>query len=183
MAARFALAALAVLAAVPAHAGGLSGHADGTAQAQVVAPLTMTRQADLDFGSIFATTAAGTVAVSPDGSADYAGGAQSACLGGACAGPHPARFAVHGEPGRGYVIAVPATVVATGTMTDSGAAAPPLTVSALAARSASRPDAGPAGLLDAQGADSFDIGGTLMVPAGLPAARYRATIAVIVTYG
>ena len=37
-------------------------------------------------------------------------------------------------------------------------------------------------LIDATGAGSFEVGGTITLPADLPAARYRASFAVMVTY-
>jgi hypothetical protein len=157
--------------------------ANGASQAQVVAPLTVTRSSDLDFGSIFAASAAGTVTVTPAGLISYGGGAQSACIGGSCATAHAAAFSVQGEAGRTYNIAVPGQVSATGTVLNpSGAAPPPLVVGTITVRSDSRPDAGPGGRLDAQGQDHFQIGGTLYAPANLPSARYRATVPVVVTY-
>ncbi|MDE2404541.1 MAG: DUF4402 domain-containing protein [Sphingomonadales bacterium] len=179
-----AVAVAALAAAAPADGLAASGQATATgeARAEVAAPLVVTREADLDFGSIFAGSAAGAVTVSPGGVASYAGGVQPACAGG-CGGVGAARFAVQGEGGRSYAVAVPAGVTAQGTATEAGAAAPPLDVTGLTVRSDSRPGAGAAGRLDGSGRDEFSVGGTLQVPAGLPAARYRATVPVIVTYG
>lgn len=165
-----------------AAAAGLSASATGIARAEVTAPLVATREADLDFGAIFATTAAGTVVLAADGTAGYTGGVRPACVAGACRPLHPAAFAVAGEGGRAYLVTVPASIIATGTARD-GTSAPPLAVAGLTVRTASRPAAGPAGLLDATGRDRFQVGGTLHVPAGIPAASYRASIAVMVTYG
>jgi hypothetical protein len=176
------LVLLLAAASGPALAGGLSATAIGTAQADIVAPLVARREADLDFGAIFATSAPGTVMLGADGAAAYTGGAHSACAPGACGSLHPAAFAVSGEGGRAYFVTLPSAVTATGT-TPEGTAAPPLDVAALSVRTASRPSAGPAGQLDETGRDRFEVGGTLRVPAGVPAANYRATITVMVTYG
>ncbi|MDR3439990.1 DUF4402 domain-containing protein, partial [Telmatospirillum sp.] len=60
-----------------------------------------------------------------------------------------------------------------------GATAPPLVVNGLTLRTTSgtgQPR------LDASGADRFEVGGTITLPADLPAAHYRASFAVIVSY-
>ena len=77
-------------------------------------------------------------------------------------------------------IAAPASVVLSGE--PAGSAAPTLRVEAIGLRSASRPDAGPAGLLDLAGRDRFDLGGTLRLSGEIAPARYRVSIPVIVTY-
>lgn len=177
------IAGSALLQAMPAHAGGLTSTANGDAQAQVVAPLIVTRESDLEFGAVFAGGNAGTITVSPAGGTTFAGGAQPACVAEACFEARPAQFAVRGEAGRSYVVAVPLRITATGTITDgSGRAAMPLSVTAIEVRSASRPAEGPGGQLNLNGQDRFEVGGTLELPANLPSASYRATIPVIVTY-
>ncbi len=174
----------ALFLAVPAHADGLSSSAGGEAAAQVVAPLIVTRESDLEFGAVFAGASPGAVSVSSRGGTTYSGGAQPACVAGACHSASAARFTVSGEAGRTYIVSVPTRITATGTLADgSGAPAAPLSVNAIEASSASRRTEGPVGQLDAQGRDRFEVGGTLEVPAGLPSASYRATIPVIVTYG
>ncbi|MBU6267171.1 MAG: DUF4402 domain-containing protein [Sphingomonadales bacterium] len=177
------LALAGAVVAVPAGASGLAATAAGQARAEVVAPLVVTREADLDFGAVLAGNSAGTVTVSSAGVASYGGGVDAACAGGGCAAVHAARFAVQGEGGRSYTIAVPDAVTAQGTALQVGDSAPPLTVGGLSVRSDSRPGDGAVGQLDAAGRDGFGIGGTLQVPAGVPAARYRATVPVTVTYG
>lgn len=170
-----------MIAALVLFAAGLSASTTGEARAEVVAPMVVTREADLAFGAIFAGSAAGSVTVSAAGAVQYDGGAQPACA--TCEPVHPARFAVRGEAGRAYTIQVPAMVAARGTALHPGDSAPPLQVDGLGVRSDSRPAAGPAGQLDSRGQDGFQVGGTLQVPAGLPAAHYEATVPVMVTYG
>lgn len=172
-----------LLAASPAWAAGSSATGEGRAEAQVVSPLVVTRQSDLEFGAVFAGASAGTVTVSSRDGTSYDGGAQPACVNGACHSAHAAEFSVRGEAGRIYLITVPGEIVATGTTTDGAGSAQPLSVSGIIVTSASRPADGATGQLDPQGHDRFDVGGTLELPANLPAASYRATIPVIVTYG
>lgn len=173
-----------LLAAPPALADGLTATANGRAEAQLVQPLVVTRQADLAFGAVFASQAPGTVTVGTDGSLTFSGGAQPACIGGACLSTHPASFAVSGEPGRTYTVQLPASVVATGSVTGGGTGpAPPLQVDGLNAASVNGASGGTAWQLDGLGQDQFDIGGTLHLPAGLPSADYQATISVVVAYG
>jgi hypothetical protein len=84
-------------------------------------------------------------------------------------------------------VSAPGALVASGTVSGTGsglvASAPDLAIEMLTVRTESRPDSGPAGLLDGNGQDRFSIGGTLVVPAGTGAAHYQATLPVIVTYG
>lgn len=181
---RHPLALLAILAfPAAAQADGHSATANGAATAQIVAPLTVTRVSDLDFGTIFASAAPGVVTVSPEGSASYGGGVHPACAGADCASPHAAAFAVRGEPDRSYAIVVPARIVANGTSSDPGDETPPdIAVNDIALRTDSRPADGASGQLGRTGADRFTIGGTLEIPAGLRSSRYRATIAITINY-
>jgi len=153
----------------------------GLAAATVVRPLSVVATADMDFGTItHLPGTSGTVTVSPGASgATFSGGAGAGCAGSDCAAAHAARFAVSGEPERNYTIALPASVIATGSTADPGAVLPPLTVGNLTVRTAS---GSPAPRLDAAGADRFEVGGTITLPADLPPAHYRASFAVMVTY-
>lgn len=154
--------------------------AQGSAQAEVVSPLVVVSEADLAFGAVFAADRQGAVKIEAGGGISYEGGAQAACLPGACGAAHPARFRVKGEAGRAYVVSLPRLIVATGTTTDgSNRSAPPLSVVDLTIDFATQPGGG---LLDPSGQDRFEVGGTLRLPPGLPPAAYRATVPVIVTY-
>lgn len=169
------------LIALPAPALAEGATATGSATAEVIAPLVVTHEADLDFGTVFASPSPGSVTVSAAGGASYSGGTRPACIPGACASPHPARFGVSGEAGRSYLVMAPSALVADGDA--GGAAVPGLPVDGLSVRTASRPDAGPEGALDPSGEDRFELGGTLHLPADAPSAHYRATIPVMVVYG
>ena len=126
----------------------------------------------------------GSVTVAPgETGADYVGGAREACGSAArCPQPHFARFEVSGEPNRSYTISAPSSISVAGLPLGAGLA-PVLLVDAIQLRSASRPDAGSAGRLGADGRDRFDLGGTLRVPATTPPAHFRLSVEVIVTYG
>ena len=178
-------AGLALLAACPAAAA--SGHSatvQGAAEAAIVQPIVVTMLTNLDFGMLASSrTASGAVTVDGTSNVRYAGGTSPVCLGGGgCPGIHASRFAVRGEAGRSYVVSAPAVLIASGTLAGSAAAAPDLAIETLTVHTESRPDSGPAGLLDVNGQDHFSIGGTLVVPAGTSAAHYQATLSVVVTY-
>lgn len=166
------------------HAAGISAEAFGNAQAEIVRPLLVAQEEDLVFGAVFAGNAPGRVTVTASARTIYQGGVQAACVQGACSLPHPARFVVKGEPGRSYRVEVPDSVQAIGNAI-GGASAPAttLTVSGLLVDTSSTPGSGGNGWLDEAGQDRFTVGGTIQIPARLPAANYRANVPVIVTYG
>ena len=161
----------------PAWAGPIGATASGTAMATVVEPITVTREADLDFGTITVSPAAGgTVILAPlTAAASYGGGVTGVC-GQACAAPHPARFAVRGQPGRAYQVTLPARLA----IAVPGGSAP-VTVDSLVAFAPSSPQSG-RGILSAAGQDRFEVGGTLHLPAAAPEARYTTQVPVIVDY-
>jgi hypothetical protein len=165
--------------------------ATGAASATVISPVSVKQTADLDFGIIAANASGtGSVRLAPGGGvAIYRGSVRLSCIGATqCPAPHAARFEVNGEAGRSYVIAAPQRIAVPGKTAapasegDDHADAPVLWVEEFWFRSASRPDAGPAGRLDARGQDWFELGGTLLVPSALPPARYRVSVPVIVSY-
>jgi hypothetical protein len=175
-----ALAGALALAAAVVPAQARPSQAAGLASATVIRPLRVTATADMDFGTItHLPGTSGTVTVSPGvAGAVYAGGAGAACTGADCGSAHAAGFAVTGEPQRNYTVQLPASVIANGAASDPGQTAPSLVVGNLTLRTAS------SGVprLDGSGADSFEVGGTITLPADLPPARYRASFSVIVTY-
>lgn len=155
--------------------------AAGVATATVVRPLSVNASTDMDFGTItHLPGTSGTVTVTPGAAgAIFAGGAGAGCAGADCAAAHAAHFVVNGEPQRYYSVQLPSSVTATGTASGSGTVAPPLVVGNLTLRSNG---GGTQYRLDASGADGFEVGGTITLPADLPPARYRASFAVMVTY-
>lgn len=184
---RTSLVAALGLAWVSAPAAAAS--ATGAAAADVISPVAVRQIRDLDFGVLAANAdSAGSVRIAPGGSgAIYGGSAHAACASPTqCLSPHFAQFEVSGEANRAYTIAAPAQVSVAGEQIGDGLAprfAPPLLViDDIQIRSASRPDAGRAGLLDGSGRDSFDLGGTLWLPAATPPAHFRISVEIIVTY-
>nr|WP_246438476.1 DUF4402 domain-containing protein [Novosphingobium piscinae] len=171
---------MALLAAPAAAAPGAS--ASGSAAAQVVAPLAVAREADLDFGTVaIAASGPGTVAVAPlGGGTRYTGGASGVCAL-ACPAPHPARFAVEGEPLRSYRVVVPDSLTITATSGGSGGGAVPVRIDGLTIAAAST-RSGSGGELSPVGRDHFEVGGTLHLPAGAAEGHYTAQVPVIVTY-
>lgn len=175
------------LPACPAWAAsGNSSAATGMASATIVQPIAVTTTADLDFGTV-ASDSTGLVDILPSQAAAlYSGGAREACDSGACPATHAASFTVSGEAGRSYTITAPQSLsivpIPVASAAHIDAVPPALLVDAITVRSASRPDSGATGQLDAAGQDTFAIGGRLIVPADLPAARIVARITVIVAY-
>lgn len=168
-------------AAAFAQTTGASATAEGQSTAHVVRPLTVAAARDLDFGMVV-SSGAGSVSVEPgETEVRYGGGARKACVGAdPCPQAHPARFAVSGEAGRSYRIAIPESLNIAGRR--SGGETPGLLVVTMTARTASRPGAGAEGTLDEAGTDTFEVGGTLELPAPLPPAHYTVPVTVIVTY-
>ena len=153
--------------------------AAGSAQAEVVTPISAVPLSDLSFGSIVIGFAGqGSVEVAPDGSPPrYINTARSLCSGETDCIPHRAFFAVSGEPNWSYRVSLPRQVMAYGVRTGIG-----LPVVDLDVRSFNAPSAMGEGRLDTAGRDSFFVGGTLQVPAGTRPDVFRAELPVIVTY-
>ncbi len=154
-----------------------TGTATGSASASVIQPLAATALEDLSFGAITVGASGGTLRVPATGGSAVPGGSVRPLCGnaGQCQ-PHPARFAVNGEPGRTYSVTLPASLVALGQRHGTGLAVDDL---GLVSRNRGASDGGQ---LDAAGEDGFAVGGTLQVPAGTPADHYRAQFSVTVTY-
>lgn len=153
----------------------------GLSSAEVVQPLMATKVSDLQFGTVLSGDQEGSVVVGWDGQTRYRGGSQTPCLGAACAKPSPAVFTIHGAPGAGYSINLPASILATG-RSSVGAALPPLLTTDLIAKIKSGSGVGNFGQLDEQGYDTIQIGATLVLPAKTAAGTYSADILVAVSY-
>jgi Domain of unknown function (DUF4402) len=138
-----------------------------TAKAKILKPLTLTKAADLDFGTI----TMGAALTSSNVVVGRSGGAATAC--GAnltCSAPTAAVFNATGVALQQLNVTltnVPATLVNTVDSTKSVAFSvdPDATVS-----------------LDALGAGSFDIGGSITVLASTPDGQYNGTVDVTVSY-
>lgn len=153
-----------------------------TASAEVVAPIGIVKDSDMNFGKFAPTGTAGPVTLDTDGSVD--GGANVTVL--STSGAAVARFTVSGEPSATYAITYP-----TGVSVSDGAAT--ATTMALAFLSEVVADGGAAtggatttvatGTLDATGGkQDILLGGKLDVGANQKAATYTATFNIGVEY-
>lgn len=176
------MAGIAALFVMPhqATAGpGTEQTATGIAVAEIVAPLTVTAIADLDFGGLaLQSSNSGSIALDPaSGAASYSGVRQISCDGSPCS-PQPARFAIKGIAGRNYRVVLPDSAVAN-PIEGNGAG---LLVSAISSASANLPGSTDRGLLDPDGNDLLQVGGRLDVPAGTTPGHYVAQLHVVVSY-
>lgn len=158
------LAGAAALLAVTAAGAANAATADAGAGAKIIAPLEITRTADLYFGTIApSTTAADTVSVGADGSRQC--GPALTCL---TSDHTAAAFAVTGEADAFYTISLPSEI---NIVNGNG------TAMRVANFSGSKADGQ---LLN--GEDSFTVGGTLEVAARQEAGQYRGSFTVAVEY-
>ncbi|NSW93941.1 MAG: DUF4402 domain-containing protein [Bacteroidales bacterium] len=138
-----------------------------SASAVIIAPLTITVQTNLHFGTVMRSAAAGTVTVSPtDGSRSALGGVTLSAL-----APLHSRavFRVDGETGRTYSISLPATDVLISNGTDQ------MEVNTFTS------DPTPTGSIVA-GTSTLYVGATLNVDANQASGAYTGTFDVTVNY-
>lgn len=144
-----------------------------TASATVLAPIAISKSADLSFGS-FAPGTGGSVTVSTSGVRVAGNSVLSATDSSATA----ARFEVSGDPAASYDI----SIVASTTLADGAAHSMALvTCSDLTMANTTSGNVA-SGTLSATGTQSLFVGGTLKVDAAQLAGRYSGNIAVTVEY-
>jgi hypothetical protein len=138
------------------------------ATAVILAPLTVTKTVDLDFGSIASSTG-GNVIVATDNNRT-ASGAGVSLIGGT---PTAAAFDITGEPSRTITVVTPTLpVVLTGSVSGT------MNISAVS----SNPDvSGGTTILPVSGAVTLNLGATLVVGAAQPAGTYTNTTDFTVT--
>jgi Mat/Ecp fimbriae major subunit len=134
------------------------------ASAIILAPVQLTKTADLNFAVVLPGTSADTVAVSATGVRTC--GAALVCSGTVAA----AAFDIAGSGGYAYAITLPASITLS-----SGA-------NSMTVNSFTSSKTGNAGTLAAGGTDNFSVGATLNVGAGQAAGTYNGTFAVTVDY-
>lgn len=163
---------LAVLALAMGSTGSaIAAVANATSTGTVVAPIAITKVADLSFGNFTSSAAAGTVTISPNNARGVSGGVTAA--GGTSAA---ARFDVVGSGTSTYSISLTGTSVLT-----SGADTMAFTrVSDVSASAITSGDV-TTGTLTA-GAQSIFVGGVLTVAANQPAGVYGGTVIATVDY-
>jgi hypothetical protein len=182
--ARFKLRALnAALASAVALGGvgvGISADAvtltNGTANATVVTPIAINQTTPLSFGRFSTPGTAGsvTIAATVGGARTVSGGTVLVTTGGPTALGNSGVCAVNGEPNLIYTVsALTATAL---TRTGGGGVDMPLAI-------VTSPAAGSAtGLLDASGAQTLYVGGTLTVAGTQTPGTYTGTYSVTVEY-
>ena len=162
------LPALLVLGTVPMFAqavvGAPTASATASASARIYQPISIAKTADLNFGSMIATPAAGQVSLTPAGVRTATGGAVLA----SAVGVSAAAFAVAGEPNTSFSVALPASIqIASGVNS--------MTVDTFSTDAA-------AYLLDAAGAHPLSVGANLSLAANQPAGLYSGSFSVTVAY-
>lgn len=156
---KIALAAAALTALTVGSTAANAATATATAKAKILGQITVTKTADLDFGTVVVGATGGTVAVDSAGARTCA----TALL---CSGTSTAaRFTVSGTNGQVVTVASDSSVSLTSGSNNMSASLSPSVSSMTLA-----------------GSDSFNVGGTLTVPANQAAGNYSGTFAVTVNY-
>jgi hypothetical protein len=160
-----ALAAIAMLVPAGSAMAQNSANASATATATIITPITLNNTAALQFGNVVASTAAGTIVVSP-------AGVRSATLGATGISGLPisaAAFTVGGGADRTFTITLPAsTTITDGTNN--------MTVDTFTS------SLGASSTLNGSGTAPLTVGATLNVNASQPAGEYTGTFLVTVAY-
>jgi hypothetical protein len=136
--------------------------ANANASARVIAAITLSSPIGLNFGDVVAGASLGTVSVDFGGARTAGGGTTL----GSGTGVSAAVFNVSGFGGATYVIQLPSSPIALGTMTVDTFIG----------------SKGLASTLTAGGTDSFTVGATLHVAASQAPGSYSGTFPVTVTY-
>src|SRR5476649_507048 len=165
---RFALTTVAALTiASTVSAAQNTATTSASANARIIAPITIVKNVDLNFGDVIPSAAVGTVIVDPAGARTSAGGASL----GNSTGVAAASFTVGGAKSATYAITLPAAPI---TITNGAAN---MTVGTFT----SSPVA--SGTLDATtGTQTLTVGATLNVGANQATGSYTGTFNVTVTY-
>jgi len=167
---RLTLAALALAMGVAAGSAA-AAVATATSSSTVVTPITISKVADLAFGSFASSGTAGTVTVSPDGTRAVSGGVTAA--GGTVTA---ARFDVAGQGTLPYSIVLGGSAtLSDGTNTMAFTSISALTPSSITSGNVST------GALSG-GAQSIYVGGVLDVGVSQPAGAYSGTVSATVEY-
>jgi hypothetical protein len=152
------------LASAALAANSATAQAGGT----IVAPLTLTKSGDLEFGCIVASGTSGTVKVSTGGSRSVTGGA---ALVSESPDAHGAQFDVTGVPDANFSVTLPGTCTVT---RNSGSET--MTVGTF------RSSPSGTGSLEDDGTQSISVGAILAVGPGQVVGRYVGTFSVSINY-
>lgn len=160
-----AVAAFALITSSRAEAQFDDASDSANATATIVAPISISKTADLRFANVVAGATTGSVEVTPAGVRSATGGALLANnTGGGAAG-----FDVSGDPNATFAITLPSSIVISDGTND-------MTVDTFM----STPSA--AGTLSGAGAATVAVGATLQVEANQPQGSYTGTFNVMVAY-
>ncbi|HEY0141981.1 MAG TPA: DUF4402 domain-containing protein [Thermoanaerobaculia bacterium] len=164
---RIALTVVAVSLFATAAFAQTSATATANASARVLTPITITKLADLNFGSLVAGPLAGTVVVDPASARTATGGVSlvNSAFG-------AAQFNVTGEPLTAYTITLPNAIQITHTTNNA--------LSMVVNTFTSDPSG--TGTLSALGAQQLNVGATLNVGANQGSGLYTGTFNVTVAY-
>lgn len=168
------IAAVAIaVAATAVAAPALAQSATGSGSITVIRPLTVTKNADLKFGTVVRpSTGSGTVTVSAAGARSVSGGIVGLSSGDT---PQAAQFTVDGEGGQSVSITIPATFsIANGSDT--------LTVTTSNNLSGSAAAQTLSNALGSAGSLSFRVGGSVPVLSTSPTGLYSGTFTVSAAY-
>ena len=170
-AAAFAVLSSAVLAA-PAMAQSTAS-TTGTGSITVIRPLTITKNADLKFGTVVRpSTAAGSVVVSAAGARTVSGGVVALASGDT---PQAAQFTVDGEGGQSISVTIPATF----TMANGVDSLTVTTTNNLAGSAGAQTLSN---ALGSAGTMSFRVGGSVPVASTTNTGAYTGTFTVSAAY-
>jgi hypothetical protein len=166
------------IAAAAAFATGASAQTTANTSADVkatfIAPLTIAKTHDLDFGTWTTPSAGTTITIAPGGARSTAGNTTAVTVGSGAAGG-AAAFGVTGQDGYGFNVEV-----ASGTLTSG------YTLSAFKASGCGLSDAtvgsGVTATGTTSGTCSLAVGATLAVPSGATGAQSLGTITTTITY-
>ena len=136
----------------------------GDASARIIQPLSITKDADMNFGEILPSDAAGSVTLSTAGSVTASGGAT--IFDGSNA--QAASFDVRGEGNEAYSLTLPTTITLTDDLDNT------MTVSNFQSSATE--------VLNLNGREQFDVGASLSVGANQSAGLYAGSFTVSVDY-
>jgi hypothetical protein len=145
-----------------------------SADAQIVAPISISETASLNFGTMSSSGTVGTLTLSTTGVKLATGGVNTSSQSPLASN---AVYTVGGAINTTYIITLPPSItVSNGTPADD------MIINALLARTASAGADGLTGTLGATGFDTFSIGGTLNVAASQTTGAYTGVFSVTVAY-
>jgi hypothetical protein len=168
----FFLLAVLAFALVPAGLFAQTAQETASGSATILVPISIHKDADLNFGSMTPGTNGGTCVLTTGTSREKTG---DITLTGAAPTPANAAFTVGGQAGAAYTITLPGSLVVSNG-TDN------MTIGTFVAKALSKTADGTVGQLSGTGADTFVVGATLTVGAAQPQGLYKADFNVSVTY-